>query len=198
MKNLSWFSPQTADEFFPRCYKLSHEDDKIAFIDDYRITCCIGLLKYVLIKHNGEPDEDDLDVHITSAEELNKMKEAEESKSNENKSEQQTSIDILPFVNSNTDPVKSQNKPRNFFLNLNSKSFVIIIKRNLEKSVSIRFKSKSKPITKVPLEAIDFAIDQLNAHLDFCLNNDIDRADSPVMNEDKWSQFYSWFYAACQ
>ncbi len=114
MKNLSWFSPQSADEFFPRCYKLSHEDDKVAFIDDYRITCCIGLLKYVLIKHNGEPDEDDLDVHITSAEELNKMKEAEESKNNENKpAEQQTNIDILPCVNSNIDPIKSQNKPRN-------------------------------------------------------------------------------------
>jgi hypothetical protein len=46
------------------------------------------------------------------------MKEAEESKNNENKPEQQSNIDILPCVNSNIDPIKSQNKPRNetFFL----------------------------------------------------------------------------------
>jgi hypothetical protein len=75
---------------------------------------------------------------------------------------------------------------------------LILIEYYLEKSNSIRNKTKSKPITKVPLEAIDFAIDQLDAYLDFCLNNDIDRADSPVINDDKWSQFYSWFYAACQ
>lgn len=42
-------------------------------IDDYRITCCIGLLKYVLLKARGEPDDDEPDVHITSAEELKKM-----------------------------------------------------------------------------------------------------------------------------
>ena len=74
---MPWFCPQSADEFFPRCYKFSQEDDKVGFIDDYRITCCISLLKYVLIKHRGEPDDDDLDVHITSAEELKKMKLAQ-------------------------------------------------------------------------------------------------------------------------
>jgi len=76
--------------------------------------------------------------------------------------------------------------------------FLVKLNYNLEKSNSIRLKTKSKPIAKVPLEAIDFAVDQLNAYLDFCSNNDIDRADSPIINEDKWSQFYSWFYAACQ
>jgi hypothetical protein len=32
LKNLCWYSEQTADEFYPRCFKLSHEDDRLAFI----------------------------------------------------------------------------------------------------------------------------------------------------------------------
>ncbi len=32
LRNLPWFAPFHADDFFPRCYKLSQEDDKMAFI----------------------------------------------------------------------------------------------------------------------------------------------------------------------
>ena len=47
-------------------------------IDDYRITCCISLLKYFLIKYRNESEEDYLDVHITSAEELTKLQKNRE------------------------------------------------------------------------------------------------------------------------
>jgi hypothetical protein len=55
-------------------------------------------------------------------------------------------------------------------------------------------------LSSVPLEAIEFAIDQLNAFLDFRENNDIDVVDqtSIVNCDEKWSKYYEWFYAACQ
>jgi hypothetical protein len=47
LRNLPWFHSGSADEFYPRCYKLTHEDDKVAFIDDYRLTSCISFLKLI-------------------------------------------------------------------------------------------------------------------------------------------------------
>ncbi|CAF0755371.1 unnamed protein product [Adineta steineri] len=58
LRNLQWFHPGCAEEFFPRCYKLSHEDDKVAYIDDYRLTACISFLKLIQNRCKGviEPD----------------------------------------------------------------------------------------------------------------------------------------------
>ena len=173
LRNLSWFSPQTSDDFFPRCYKLSQEEDKLAFIDDYRLTCCIGILKYVLIKYKGLPDEDDLDVHITSSEELKKMKDdykKEEPEANNNESK---------VENQMIEPVKSNNN---------------LVRSNLNRSR----KSIVKLMTSVPVEAIDFAIEQINEYIDFHENNDIDKPIQSVVSEDKWLKLYEWFYAACQ
>ncbi|UJR37974.1 hypothetical protein I4U23_030656 [Adineta vaga] len=58
LRNLQWFHPGCAEEFFPRCYKLSHEDDKVAFINDYRLTACVSFLKLIQNRCKGvaEPD----------------------------------------------------------------------------------------------------------------------------------------------
>ena len=48
----------------------------MAFIEDYRLTSCMGILKYALQKHRGEPDIE-IDVHITSAKELESLKAAQ-------------------------------------------------------------------------------------------------------------------------
>ncbi|CAF0875314.1 unnamed protein product [Brachionus calyciflorus] len=171
LRNLSWFSPQTSDDFFPRCYKLSQEEDKYAFIDDYRLTCCIGLLKYLLIKHRGEPDEDFLDVHITSSEELKKMKD--EAKKNDN----ELNLEII--------------KPENQMINEPVKSLNVPSRSNTKR------KSIVKQMTQVPIEAIEFAIQQLRDYVDFNENNDIDKPTQTALSEDKWLKLYEWFYAAC-
>ncbi|CAF2430806.1 unnamed protein product [Rotaria sp. Silwood2] len=58
LRNLQWFHSGCADEFYPRCYKVSQEDDKVAFIDDYRLTACISFLKLIQNRCKGiiEPD----------------------------------------------------------------------------------------------------------------------------------------------
>ena len=61
-------------------------------MDDYRTTACIGLLKYALIKHLGLPEDEEPDVHITSSDEIRKMKadsEAANNGGNSSGSEQQ-------------------------------------------------------------------------------------------------------------
>lgn len=168
LRNLSWFSPQSSDDFFPRCYKLSQEDDKLAFIDDYRLTCCIGLLKYTLISYRGYPDEDDLDVHITSSEELKRIKD--EAKINDQNSVDEIKTEIVEL----------------------NKSVNVQLRSNRPK------KSIIKSISYVPVQAIEFAIRQINEFIDFNENNDIDIPIQSIIADDQWLKFYEWFYAACQ
>jgi tubulin monoglycylase TTLL3/8 len=204
LRNLQWYSPYSCDEFFPRCYKLSQEDDKQAFIDDYRLTCCISMLKYSLQKYRGEPDYE-LDIHITSDKELDLIKaqvqlteqlvgeddrdsqcksslSIQEGQINAKLTTKEATVAVTPSIleplrSSTSEPQKSitQNQNRN---------------RNLFKKAKL---------TIVPIEAIEFAIEHLEKYIEFKLNEDLDKQEnnSELISDDKWSQFNEWFYAVC-
>ncbi|CAL8086632.1 unnamed protein product [Calicophoron daubneyi] len=49
LHQVRWVDDIDASAFFPRCYVLTDEDDKQAFVDDFRLTACISLLKLITI-----------------------------------------------------------------------------------------------------------------------------------------------------
>ncbi|XP_011877218.1 PREDICTED: tubulin glycylase 3A-like isoform X2 [Vollenhovia emeryi] len=60
VRQMHWYyEAGVANTLFPRCYNICQSDQMHAFIDDFRLTSCLSLLKWLVDKVNAE-DEDDV------------------------------------------------------------------------------------------------------------------------------------------
>ncbi|KAL9959524.1 hypothetical protein ACROYT_G032852 [Oculina patagonica] len=58
IQNLKWYEEADHLSFFPRSYLLGSDDEKMEFIDDYRLTAAISIVKWVVQRYeNGNTDE---------------------------------------------------------------------------------------------------------------------------------------------
>jgi tubulin monoglycylase TTLL3/8 len=58
LQHIHWFCENDVSHIlFPRCYNVCQPDELTAFTHDFRITACLGLLKWLVRKYDsqGEP-----------------------------------------------------------------------------------------------------------------------------------------------
>jgi hypothetical protein len=157
------------------------------------------------MRHRNEPDEDDLNVHITSAEELKQMKESASDSpdlDNLNSSLNESTSSNTPALINKTEmipskliePIKSVNGPSTNGGKQNGASNRGTSNNGSKNKAS----TAAKPIVSLPVEAVEFAVDRISEFIDFKQNNDLDNVDTSIIGDDKWTKFYEWFYSACQ
>ncbi|XP_066284324.1 tubulin tyrosine ligase 3-like isoform X1 [Branchiostoma lanceolatum] len=56
LRQLPWYEDTDANWFYPRCYRLSVDEEKFDFIDDYRLTAAASVLKVTLQHLRPESD----------------------------------------------------------------------------------------------------------------------------------------------
>ncbi|XP_069083666.1 protein monoglycylase TTLL8 [Pleurodeles waltl] len=70
LRNLPWYVEANPDTFFPRCYSLCSDDEKSAFIDDFRHTAVFSILKWVVLQSSSKATLKPADEDGTKAEKL--------------------------------------------------------------------------------------------------------------------------------
>lgn len=64
LQQLHWFSEAASVEtFVPRGYCIGHEDERTAFIHDYRLTACLNVLKWITERHDTHGPQAVADPH---------------------------------------------------------------------------------------------------------------------------------------
>ncbi|XP_049856568.1 tubulin glycylase 3A-like [Schistocerca gregaria] len=56
LQQMQWFCEDGVSEtLFPRCYNICQAEEKTAFKNDFRLTACVNLLKWLVTKYESDP-----------------------------------------------------------------------------------------------------------------------------------------------
>uniref|UniRef100_A0A2C9JEB0 ATP-grasp domain-containing protein n=1 Tax=Biomphalaria glabrata TaxID=6526 RepID=A0A2C9JEB0_BIOGL len=106
MRNVVWFDSTDHNTFFPRCYRLSHDEDKDAFVDDYRLTACMCIVKVAVRQTSSFPD------HISEDEEEIKISDPPAAKPGDDDKKKENENTKTEEVETPLNPMGMTNKKR--------------------------------------------------------------------------------------
>nr|CAH8854560.1 unnamed protein product [Trichobilharzia regenti] len=184
LRNIRWFADCDADRFFPRCFIISEEEDRQAFINDFKLTACISLVKMIASLtvdiYQPESGETVMCNVEDTVEATNVDGDGDDSHEDNNK------IDV--------NSLKSENISMNDLYEDSVLSFQDnTISSNNSWDIDSPPNDSSK-IIQTPNEIVNFAIFQCQEFLRFKHNDDLDKSKKFLAPEYPWDRFLSWYY----
>ncbi|XP_052214248.1 tubulin glycylase 3B-like isoform X4 [Dreissena polymorpha] len=201
MRQVPWFDESDPDEFYPRCYRLSHEEEKAAFIDDYRLTTCVNILKIVISMYmeggecnsegvrekKQEQPEIDPEVYACTNPECTRSRPNEPSEN----------LCVHALQKKKEEEEKQREKEliaSELGLKKYAQDFYIYtVIRSLDSSRKQKANKKKRMV--VPQQCLDRALIQCEKYLIFRNHDDIDQSvERDSLTPAQWDELITWYY----
>ncbi|KAH9487791.1 Tubulin monoglycylase ttll3 [Bulinus truncatus] len=168
MRNVVWFDNTDHNTFFPRCYRLSHDEDKDAFVDDYRLTACMCIVK-VAVRQHALPE------HKSEDEDIGELVISEKCQPGANS-------EIPVSKSGDGDKTKENEKDE----------------EGVEMSPNIlgtMHKKRKKIRAVIPVRVLETAVYQCEKFLASKDHEDIDLpSQTGVLTDQQWDDLIQWYY----
>ncbi|CAH8549250.1 unnamed protein product [Schistosoma mattheei] len=181
LRQIRWFADCNADYFFPRCFIISEEDDRQSFINDFRLTACISIVKMIanLISDVHQLDSVIIQSNPKNVCDMNNLGETNENV-NDTKDSNVLEIESYPNIDLSRDNTLS-------FLN-NTISYKKVWNINLPPSDLLNN-------FEIPDEIMEFSIFQCQEFLKTKYHDDLDKSSKQSFSSEyPWDKFLSWYY----
>uniref|UniRef100_A0A5K4FBZ6 ATP-grasp domain-containing protein n=1 Tax=Schistosoma mansoni TaxID=6183 RepID=A0A5K4FBZ6_SCHMA len=181
LRQIRWFADCNADYFFPRCFIISEEEDRQSFINDFRLTACLSIVKMIA---NLISDVNQLDSFVvrSNPEIVYDMNNVGETNENVNATKNSNVLEIEGSPNIDLSRENSLS-----FLN-NTISYKKVWNINLAPSDLLNS-------FEIPDEIIEFSIFQCQEFLKTKYHEDLDKSSKhSFSSEYPWDKFLSWYY----
>ncbi|TNN17497.1 Tubulin monoglycylase TTLL3, partial [Schistosoma japonicum] len=180
LRQIRWFADCNADYFFPRCFIISEDEDRQCFINDFRLTACISIVKMIanLIPDVKEPDPV---VNQFNSKTICDRKNVNEIVENNNTNDSVfVETENFSLTDSTTDATLS----------------LLDTKISYKKLWNINFAPNDLSENfQIPDEIIEFSIFQCQNFLKIKFHDDLDKSNKqPLPSEYPWDKFLSWYY----
>ncbi|KAF6776019.1 hypothetical protein AHF37_04599 [Paragonimus kellicotti] len=184
LRQIRWVDEVDSDTFFPRCFILSEDEDKQAFIEEFRLTACMSLLKLTCSVLNPAI-EDPKCPPPTDVQKESGFGSARTSASS--------------FLS--TDSTFSKMTPRSTFSTPNHLSSDCSDGFELPGTRAFHIPpwTAQNPLEKIPHNVIDMAIARCQYFIRSKFHWDIDQPLSNLSDKGwPWDTFLTWHYVACK